>query len=68
MTSGVKEKYDALIEQGLFVQKRWGQPRMWENVSAALAMGSFPYSTGRFLWWTEGLLSTVIMNEWMPVQ
>jgi 3-oxoacyl-[acyl-carrier protein] reductase len=47
MTSGVKEKYDALIEQGLFVQKRWGQPEDVGKCVGALAMGSFPYSTGQ---------------------
>ncbi|MEP7374313.1 MAG: 3-ketoacyl-ACP reductase [Chitinophagaceae bacterium] len=47
MTAGVKEKYDALIEQGLFVQKRWGQPEDVAKCVGALAMGGFPYSTGQ---------------------
>jgi 3-oxoacyl-[acyl-carrier protein] reductase len=47
MTSGVKEKYDTLIEQGLCVQKRWGQPDDVGKCVGALATGSFPYSTGQ---------------------
>jgi len=47
MTSGVKEKYNTLIEQGLCVQKRWGQPEDVGKVIGSLAMGSFPYSTGQ---------------------
>ncbi len=47
MTSGVKEKYDALIEQGLFVQKRWGQPEDVGKVVASLVKGDFKYSTGQ---------------------
>lgn len=47
MTSGVKEKYDYMIENGLCVQKRWGTPEDVGKVVGALAMGSFPYSTGQ---------------------
>jgi len=47
MTSGVKEKYDALIERGLFVQKRWGLPEDVGKCVGSLAMGNFPYSTGQ---------------------
>ena len=47
MTSGVKEKYDTLIEQGLCVQKRWGQPEDVGKVIGTLAMGCFSYSTGQ---------------------
>ncbi len=47
MTAGVKEKYDKLIEEGLFVQKRWGTPEDVGKVVGALAMGSFMYSTGQ---------------------
>lgn len=49
MTSGVKEKYDRLIEEGLCVQKRWGHPDDIGKVVGALAMGSFPYSTGQVI-------------------
>ena len=47
MTSGVKEKYDALIDGGLLPLKRWGRP---EDVAAAvfaLASGALPYVTGQ---------------------
>lgn len=47
MTSGVKEKYDTLIDGGLLPIKRWGTP---EDVAAcviALCNGSLPYITGQ---------------------
>lgn len=47
MTSGVKEKYDALIQNGLCVQPRWGLPEDVGKCVGALAMGDFPYSTGQ---------------------
>jgi 3-oxoacyl-[acyl-carrier protein] reductase len=46
MTSGVKEKYDKLLAEGLVPQKRWGTP---EDVGAAvrcILQGAFPFSTG----------------------
>ncbi len=49
MTSGVKEKYDQLIEDGLMVQPRWGQPEDNGKVVVALANGYFPYSTGQVI-------------------
>jgi len=49
MTAGVTEKYDRLIEQGLMVQKRWGFPEDIGKAVAALAAGSFPYSTGQVI-------------------
>jgi 3-oxoacyl-[acyl-carrier protein] reductase len=55
MTSGVKEKYDKLIENGLTVQKRWGYPEDVGKVVAALATGSFPYSTGQVVMVDGGL-------------
>ena len=55
MTSGVKEKYDTLIEQGLCVQKRWGQPDDVGKCVGALATGSFPYSTGQVFMVDGGL-------------
>ena len=47
MTSGVTEKYDKLIEEGLCVQKRWGEPEDVGKVVASLAKGDFFYSTGQ---------------------
>ena len=49
MTAGVKEKYDKLIEEGLMVQPRWGQPEDNGRVVAALAEGYMPYSTGQVI-------------------
>jgi 3-oxoacyl-[acyl-carrier protein] reductase len=47
MTSGIKEKYDRLIENGLCVQKRWGLPEDVGKIAVAMANGSLPYSTGQ---------------------
>ncbi len=47
MTSAVTEKYDRLFEQGLTIQKRWGQPEDVGKVAAAMATGMLPYSTGQ---------------------
>lgn len=55
MTSGVKEKYDKLIENGLTVQNRWGYPDDVGSVVASLAMGNFPYSTGQVIMVDGGL-------------
>jgi len=49
MTAGVKGKYDALIEGGLTVQKRWGYPEDVGKAAGALACGKFPYSTGQVI-------------------
>ena len=49
MTSGLKEKYDDLIAGGLCVQKRWGTPDDVGKAVAALAAGSFTYSTGQVI-------------------
>ena len=55
MTSGVKEKYDKLIEEGLTVQKRWGYPDDVGKAVSALALGNFPYSTGQVIMIDGGL-------------
>jgi NAD(P)-dependent dehydrogenase (short-subunit alcohol dehydrogenase family) len=47
MTTGVKEKYDRMIKEGICLQKRWGVPDDIGKMAAALAEGSFPYSTGQ---------------------
>jgi 3-oxoacyl-[acyl-carrier protein] reductase len=46
MTSGVKETYDALIEDGLLLMPRWGSPEDVGKAVAMLARGDLPYSTG----------------------
>jgi len=55
MTAGVKEKYDQLIEAGLCLQKRWGQPEDVGKAVSALALGNFPYSTGQVIMVDGGL-------------
>ncbi len=49
MTAGVRDKYDRLIEQGLLLQARWGQPDDVGKVVAALVTGQFGYSTGQVI-------------------
>lgn len=46
MTAGVQAKYDAMIEEGVFPQRRWGQPGDIARVIGAIARGDFDYSTG----------------------
>ncbi len=46
MTSAVKAKYDALIEQGLVPQKRWGTPEDVGKAVRSLLEGDLPFSTG----------------------
>ncbi len=55
MTSGVTEKYDKLLQEGLCVQPRWGQPEDIAKAVAALARGDFPYSTGQVIMVDGGL-------------
>ncbi|GAB2576163.1 3-ketoacyl-ACP reductase [Spirosoma areae] len=55
MTAGVTAKYDALIEAGLCVQKRWGFPNDVGRAVASLAKGDFPYSTGQVILVDGGL-------------
>ena len=46
MTSGVTSKYDALIEDGLVPQKRWGTPEDIGLSVRSLIDGDFPFSSG----------------------
>src|SRR6476659_10346893 len=55
MTSAVKEKYDKMIEAGLCLQKRWGEPEDVGKVVASLAKGDFMYSTGQVFMVDGGL-------------
>ena len=55
MTSGVSEKYDKLIENGLCVTKRWGFPEDVGKAVASLSRGDFPYSTGQVIMIDGGL-------------
>ncbi len=46
MTSGVKEKYDKLISEGMTPQPRWGTPEDVGKAVSAIALGHFDFSTG----------------------
>lgn len=49
MTAGVRERYDRLIAEGLTPIRRWGTPGDVGKAVAAIAAGSFPFSTGEVL-------------------
>ena len=49
MTAGVRGKYDALIEGGLLVEKRWGKPEDVASAVSVLARGELPYATGALI-------------------
>jgi len=49
MTSGVKEKYDKLIGDGMLLQKRWGLPEDVGKAVACLLRGDLAYSTGQVI-------------------
>lgn len=49
MTAKVKDKYDAMIANGLLVQPRWGQPDDVGRAAAMLVRGDIEYSTGQAL-------------------
>ena len=55
MTSGVQEKYDKLIADGLLVQSRWGEIEDVGKSVALLARSDLPYSTGQVLMVDGGL-------------
>lgn len=46
MTSGVKEKYEALLAEGLVPQMRWGTPEDVGRGVEGVLSGAFPFSTG----------------------
>jgi NAD(P)-dependent dehydrogenase (short-subunit alcohol dehydrogenase family) len=49
MTKGVKEKYDAMIANGLTPIARWGTPEDVGKAVAAIAQGLLPFSTGEVI-------------------
>lgn len=49
MTSVVKAKYDALIENGLTPIKRWGYPEDIANAVSVLCSGKLDFSTGEVI-------------------
>ena len=46
MTAPVTEKYDRMIDDGVFPIKRWGYPEDVAKAVSAFSSGAFPYSTG----------------------
>jgi 3-oxoacyl-[acyl-carrier protein] reductase len=55
MTEGVKGKYDALIEGGILLERRWGTPEDIGTAASMLARGDLPYATGAVLVLDGGL-------------
>jgi NAD(P)-dependent dehydrogenase (short-subunit alcohol dehydrogenase family) len=49
MTSGVRKKYDKMIEKGLLIQNRWGIPEDIGKIVTMLARGDLAYSTGQVI-------------------
>jgi len=49
MTTGVTDKYDQLIADGLCLQQRWGEPEDVGRAVAMLARGDLAYSTGQVI-------------------
>lgn len=57
MTAPSKPRYDALIEGGLTVIKRWGQPEEVARIAVTLASGLLPYTSGQIIQADAGLLT-----------
>ncbi len=55
MTSGVTEKYDKLIAEGLTIEPRWGTPEDVGRSVAILARGEMTYTTGNVIQVDGGL-------------
>lgn len=55
MTSGVVEKYDRMIGEGLTLQPRWGTPEDVGKAVAMLCRNDLPYSTGQVVMVDGGL-------------
>ena len=49
MTTGVKDKYDKLIAEGITPIQRWGQPEDIGKAITAIAEGYLPFSTGQII-------------------
>jgi 3-oxoacyl-[acyl-carrier protein] reductase len=49
MTTGVRDRYDRLIDEGLTPIRRWGHPEDVGRAVAALAAGALPFSTGEVI-------------------
>lgn len=56
MTAPARATYDAGIEQGMTVIRRWGQPEEVGRIAAMLARGELPYTVGQRIQVDGGLL------------
>ncbi len=56
MTSAVESKYDALLEEGLVPQMRWGTPKDIGKTVSTLFQGSLPFSSGTVIY-VDGALA-----------
>ena len=56
MTASVKEKYDKMIDEGLLLECRWGQPQDIGRATAALARGDLPYCSGQVITMDGGMM------------
>jgi NAD(P)-dependent dehydrogenase (short-subunit alcohol dehydrogenase family) len=57
MTAPSKDRYDALIEGGLTVIKRFGSPDEVARIALTLASGLLPYTSGQPIYADGGLLT-----------
>ena len=57
MTAPAKAKYDRMIEEGLTVIKRFGQPADVARVASTMAQGLLPYTVGQAIQVDGGLLT-----------
>ena len=55
MTSGVKEKYEKRLADGLVPMKRWGTAEDVGHAVGSLVTGEFPFSTGEVIYVDGGL-------------
>ena len=55
MTAVVKAKYDKMLDEGLLLERRWGQPQDIGRATAALARGDLPYSSGQIITMDGGM-------------
>ena len=55
MTAPVREKYDAMINAGLLLEKRWGKPEDVGKAVAMLVRDDLPYASGSVLVLDGGL-------------
>lgn len=49
MTAGVREKYDARIEDGLVPAARWGEPKDIGQIVVPLATGQMQFANGAII-------------------